>query len=306
MTIQEALRFGHEKLHSTLPYPEQAWKEAEILLAFVLQQERVWLVAHGEETLLKRRQKRFISLIERRIQHEPLAYLIGSAEFCGHMFEVNKYVLIPRIETEELVEKAAAGLSFRLRGNDKKKQDPQAIFWDVGTGSGVIATSIKDKFPMMPVIASDVSGRALAIAKKNATRLLLPEHQPTFIQGSLLTTSIKQTLLKHGAKTLIVLANLPYLPHSDKNVLQKDVVAYEPSFALFADEEGNALILKLAKQLAKFIKEYPLSLTAYFEFDPPQAKTLKEKMQRLFPEASVTIHRDACGRERFLFLNTSK
>lgn len=304
MTIQEALRFGHEKLQSVLPYPEQAWKEAEILLAFVLQQERVWLVAHGEETLLKRQEKRFSSLIARRTQHEPLAYLIGSAEFCGHMFEVNKYVLIPRIETEDLVEKAASGLGSRLHGNDKKKQSLHAIVWDVGTGSGAIAVSVKHTFPTIHVIASDVSGRALAVAKKNAARLLSAEYQPIFIQGSLLTTSIKQAILTHGVKTLIVLANLPYLPHSDKDVLQKDVVAYEPSSALFADEEGNALILKLAKQLAKFIKEYSLSLTAYFEFDPPQADTLKEKVQTLFPKASVTIHQDACGRERFLEIRT--
>ncbi len=306
MTIQEALRFGHETLQSTLPYPEQAWKEAETLLAFILLQERAWLVAHGEEDLSTRHMERFVTLIERRARHEPLAYLTGSGEFYGHMFQVNKYVLIPRIETEELVEKAASGLSSLLRGNDKKEQDLPVIVWDVGTGSGAIAISLKNLFPTVVTIASDVSEEALVVAKKNASRFLAPEYQPIFIQGSLLTSSIKEIILNHKIKTLVVVANLPYLPHSDKEVLQKSVVAYEPSIALFADEEGNALILQLAEQLAIFIKEYSCSLMAYFEFDPPQAKTLKEKMQALFPEASVTIYQDAYERERFLFLKTCK
>lgn len=292
MTVTQALQFGHTKLQPTISYPDQAWKETETLLAFVLDKERTWLVAHGEETLLKRQEKRFLSLIERRSQHEPIAYLIGSAEFCGQTFEVNKHVLIPRIETEELVERACTSIH----------QKNEVVVWDVGTGSGAISISIKKRFPHIQVIASDVSGRALCVAKRNADKLLSAEGF-TFVRGSLLSSTVKKELLSHELKHLFVLANLPYLPHSDKEVLQKDVVAYEPASALFADEEGNALILKLAKQLAIFIKEYSLSLTAYFEFDPPQANVLKEKVQTLFPEATITIHPDMCGRERFLEIN---
>ncbi len=306
MTIQEALRFGHEKLQSTLPYPEQAWKEAETLLAFILLQERTWLVAHGEESLSERHMERFTSLIERRARHEPLAYLTGSGEFYGHMFQLNKYVLIPRIETEDLIELATMTLTDLVQQREQKGAENDPLLWDVGTGSGAIAISLKNLFPTVATIASDVSNEALVVAKKNAARFLAPEYQPIFIQGSLLTSAIKEIILDHKIKTLVVVANLPYLPHSDKEVLQKSVVAYEPPIALFADEEGNALILQLAEQLATFIKEYSLSLMAYFEFDPPQATTLKEKMQELFPEASVTIHQDAYERERFLFLNTRK
>lgn len=293
MTITEALRHGHGTLRSTLLYPEQAWKETETLLAFVLGQERPWLVAHGDETLLPPQEKRFFSLLERRVQHEPLAYLIGTAEFCGQVFEVNTDVLIPRIETEELVEHACTWLTQTQHRED-------VLVWDVGTGSGAIAVSIKQTLPMIDVIASDMSNEALVVAKKNASRFLAPEYQPIFIQGSLLTSSIKEIILDHKIKTLVVVANLPYLPHSDKEFLQKSVALYEPSIALFADEDGNALILELSEQLATFIKEYSCSLMAYFEFDPPQAKTLKEKMRALFPGASVTIHQDNCGRERFL------
>jgi release factor glutamine methyltransferase len=293
MTIHEALRLGHTTLQSTLHYPEQAWKEAEILLAFVLNKERTWLVAHDEEKLSARQTKRFLSLIGRRAQHEPLAYLRGSVEFCGYPFEVNKHVLIPRIETEELVERASASIH----------QKNDVVVWDVGTGSGAISISIKKRFPHIKVITSDVSGRALTVAKRNADRLLSAE-RVTFLQGSLLSSTIKKELLSHEPKHLFVLANLPYLPHSDKEVLQKDVVAYEPASALFADEEGNALILKLAKQLAIFIKEHSLSLAAYFEFDPPQAKVLKDRIKKLFPKAMVTLHTDTCGRERFLQIDT--
>ncbi|MBP6945517.1 peptide chain release factor N(5)-glutamine methyltransferase [Patescibacteria group bacterium] len=304
MTIQEALRFGHEKLQSTLPYPEQAWKETETLLAFILLQERTWLVAHSEESLSTRQMERFFSLIERRAQHEPLAYLTGSGEFYGYLFHLNKYVLIPRVETEELIERASLQLTRLVQEREKNGAGNDLLVWDVGTGSGAIAISIKNQFPTVDTIASDVSEEALVVAKKNAARFLAPEYQPIFIQGSLLTSDIKEIILDHKIKTLVVVANLPYLPHSDKEVLQKSVVAYEPSIALFADEEGNALILLLAEQLAAFIKEYSCSLMAYFEFDPPQANTLKEKVQALFPEASVTIHQDAYERERFLEVNT--
>ncbi len=299
MTIQEALRAAHTHLERVSMYPELTWKEAEILLGFVLQKERIWLTAHSDQPLSQRQEQRFFSFVERRTKHEPIAYLLGSGEFCGMLFEVNKHTLIPRIETEELVERAAANM-YSHSDKGSGTSPPSIVVWDVGTGSGAIAVSIKKRLPNVTVIASDLSKRALRIAQKNATRLLSKDQQPIFFQGSLLTREIKEYLLSHRPSQLIILANLPYLPHSDKALLQKDVIAYEPSSALFADENGNALILQLMQQLSVFVTEYSVPMRAYFEFDPPQAHTLQEQARELFSNAVITTHKDTCGRARFL------
>jgi release factor glutamine methyltransferase len=146
-------------------YPELAWKEAETLLGFVLQKERTWLTAHSDQLLLPRQEQRFFSFVERRTKHEPIAYLLGLGEFCGMLFEVNKYTLIPRIETEELVERAAANMYSRSDKNSGTSP-PSIVVWDVGTGSGAIAVSIKKRLPDVAVVASDLSKRALRIAQK--------------------------------------------------------------------------------------------------------------------------------------------
>ncbi len=288
MNLNQALRYAHERLVKTIIYPETTWKEAEVLLAFVLKKERTWLVAHGEETVSKRQEQAFLKLIERRVAHEPAAYITGSTEFCGQRFIVNKHVLIPRIETEEMVELAVRACTDKM------------MVWDVGTGSGAIAISLKRRLPQAMVVASDTKARALNVAKQNTAALLAPDHQPIFFQGSLLTKAIKEYIICYQPEKLVILANLPYLPFSDRQVLQKDVVDYEPASALFAKENGNALILKLMGQLSKFVNKHSLSLKVYFEFDPPQVRVLEAKARQFFPKATIEVLKDECRRERFL------
>lgn len=290
MTIREALAKAHTQLTTVPSLVEQAWLEAELLLAFVLEKDRAWLTAHDDQELSVLHSRTFLQLIKRRSQLEPFAYLIGSKDFCGLPFLVNKYVLIPRPETEEILEHI--------------QPMPKSLVWDVGTGSGAIAVSVKRKFPQLQVIASDVSKRALKIAEKNAQRLLPLRSPITFFQSSLLNKKISTYIVNQLPDQLIVLANLPYLPMSDRESLTKDVVDYEPHLALFTEDNGNALILKLLQQLKSFLQKQNIAYQFIFEFDPPQAATLLAVASSLFPAANTSYKKDSCGRERFLLVSS--
>ncbi len=290
MTIRVALTLAHKQLIASPSLAEQAWLEVELLLAYILEKDRAWLTAHDDEALSTLHEQRFFQLINRRSHLEPFAYLIGSKEFCGLPFLVNKHVLIPRPETEEILELI--------------QPKETSLVWDVGTGSGAIAVAVKHKFPHLHVIASDVSKRALQVAEKNAQRLLPLHAQLKFFQASLLTKEISTYIADKSPDNLIVLANLPYLPQTDKQSLTKDVVAYEPHLALFTEEDGNALIIKLLKQLKLFLQKQSIAYQLIFEFDPPQAATLLAIASSLFPLANTIIKKDACGRERFLEIHS--
>lgn len=291
MTIKEARKAAHERLAALHLPVDVSRSEAEILLAHTLKRDRTWLIAHPEEPLSPSKEKVFLTLVHRRRKHEPIAYLTGTKEFYGLTFHVNKHALIPRPETEEMID-----LVQRLTTNDLRS----TLIWDVGTGSGAIAISIKHLFPNTTVIASDISKRALSLAQKNAENLLSTEHGIQFVQGSLLTKQIKKIIHQQPPTQLIILANLPYLPFSDRSILQKDVVNFEPHTALFTEKDGNALIIKLLNQLRTFAKKHSIPVHAFFEFDPPQAATLKQEAALLFSGADIQIHEDTCGRKRFL------
>lgn len=292
MTIKTALQAGQKRLKTVAGGSDLAWSEAEILLATVLKKDRPWLIAHREEPLPSRPERKFLAYIHRRERHEPIAYITGTKAFYGHVYQVNKHVLIPRPETEELID--------LVKKHNPAQFDNETVIWDVGTGSGAIAVTIKTLFPQTHVIASDVSRRALHVAQKNAQTILRTTNTVEWVQGSLLTRHIAKKLNEKKPRRLFVLANLPYLPLSDAHVLQKDVVDFEPHSALFTEEEGNALILKLLRELSGWLKRHPLSLHLILECDPPQTHSLKDMACKLFPQASVSIHPDACGRNRFL------
>jgi release factor glutamine methyltransferase len=289
-TIEHALREQSAKLLKLLKNQKQAWFEAELLLAHVLKQSRTHLVTHSSEPLSSTRSRVFVHLINRRLKEEPIAYLLGHAPFCDQLFLVDKRVLIPRPETEWLVERSQEILS----------QEPNALVWDVGTGSGAIALSIKQTIPHTQVIASDISSGALTVARKNAKHLKITDI--SFFQGSLLNEKIKKYLSRSNASVLLVIANLPYLPQSDKQTMTKQVVKYEPASALFAADHGSQLIKQLLQQLNIFQKSYQRALRILIELDPPQAIHLRSFSKKLFPNVEVTIRLDFNQKKRFLEL----
>jgi release factor glutamine methyltransferase len=260
--------------------------EAEILLAHILKKDRVFLHAHPDYSLqttcLAGRQahyKLFQQLIKRRKKHEPIAYIIGSKEFYSLPFFVNRHVLIPRPESELLVELAL-----------QAKPD---LVWDVGTGSGAIAISIAKKIQPQPVLATDLSSSALTVARKN-----IKLHQAkniTLLKADLLSQTVLRYFKCRHLKKLIITANLPYLPKTDKPLLDPDVIKYEPTNALFGGTSGLEVIKKFLTQISQAKLKFA---HIFLEIDPRQTKKLRAIAKSLFPKAELQIHKDLAKRDR--------
>lgn len=222
MTLLEVLR-------STTDYfqkrgIESARLNAEHLLAHALKRKRIELYLEFERELTEAELVPLRELVRRRGQREPLQHLLGTVEFAGQVFLCDKRALVPRPETEQLVE--------LLRS---QVPNPKSQILDVGTGSGVIALSLAAKFPDAKVTATDISEDALSLARENAERLGLTS-RVEFLCGDLLTA------LNHAFD--LVVANLPYIAAGDRTTLSREV-AHDPEAALFGGERGDEIIRKL-------------------------------------------------------------
>lgn len=313
MTISEALRDAARKLQPKRIVcdldRDLGRLEAEILLAHALKRDRAWLLSRPDLRLTTDDSRLFSRLVSRRAAHEPIAYILGRKEFYGRDFRVTPDVLIPRPETELMVDliksviPAKAGIHRMdprrrrcLLGDDRKIQ-----IWDLGTGSGALAVTLAKELDGSTVLATDISAKALAVARRNAKAF--NAKNISFHAADLLDAKVLARLRQAAKKfpTLVIAANLPYLPASDKKVLDADVVEFEPSKALFAGQNGLALIKKFLAQLAKHRATLGFkAIRAYLEFDPPQAKTLKTLAAKLFPTADSEIRRDLMDRDRVL------
>jgi release factor glutamine methyltransferase len=276
-------------------------REAILLLAFVLKKSQAFVIANQKETVSAIKAERFLKLVKRRIENEPIAYITGSQPFFGLDFKVNRRTLIPRPETETLVEKIISDMS---REEGRKKN---LALVDIGTGSGCIACSIAKSLPNATVIASDNSPTTLSVVKYNDINLstgVKVIHSDLFDKK--LSYEVAKIISRQKSVALFVVANLPYLPHSDISTVQKDVVDYEPKNALFADDDGMALIKKCIQQLQEFLLPYSqerVKWNLYFEIDPSQVNALKEFAQCQFKKIKIEIKKDLCGRDRFLIIS---
>jgi len=224
MTLQEWLRKGEEVL-LTSPHPGSARRDAELLLLQVVHQERAGLLARWNECLRSAEGELYKGLVERRLAGEPIQYILGETEFYGLPFRVTPDVLIPRPETEHLVEKALDAAASYSR--------PRIV--DVGTGSGAIAVTLAHKLPQAMVTAIDLSHAALAIAEENATRNGVALR---LLEGDLLAPVADDTFD-------IVVSNPPYVPLVDRASLAVEVRDYEPALALFAEDDGLGVYRRL-------------------------------------------------------------
>ena len=290
MSIQELLQEASKKLLPVLKEKDQCHLESEILLAHVLKQERPWLITHQTFVPAKRLRQAFQKLVLRRLDLEPVAYLTRECRFFNRSFYVDERVLIPRPETEELV---IAALSFI-------KDPAKTCVLEVGVGSGAIAISLKKERSTLHVIATDIDRRALVIARRNARTL---KANVQFLHADLLAPSLQKQLTAARVSHLLLVANLPYVPLSDRKTLMSDVVNFEPHHALFARQHGMALNKRLLKEAAHFYRQDGRPLSLVLEFDPPQATALKKEASRLFPQATVIVRQDTCGRDRLLLIS---
>lgn len=202
---------------------------AEHLIAHVLKMSRLELYLEFETKLNETELAQLRELVKRRGQGEPLQHLLGTVEFCGQIFAIDKRALVPRPETEQLVELLAS----EIRG-----QRTAIRLVDVGTGSGVIALSLAKHFPEARVLATDISDDALALAKENAARLGLSD-RVEFRKADLLENLPERFDL--------IVANLPYVSMQDRQSLAREVL-HDPEVALFAGEKGDELVRRLIEQ----------------------------------------------------------
>src|SRR5204863_333119 len=214
-------------------------------------------------------------LVRRRGQNEPLQHLLGTIEFCGNIFLCDKRALVPRPETEEFV---------GLVGSKIVNRESRIV--DLGTGSGVIALSLAQKFPEAEIIATDISADALLLARENAVRL-----------GTARVQFLKSDLLENvGGKFDLIVANLPYISRHDRDQLAPEVLR-DPEVALFAGEKGDEIIRRL-------VETAPLHLNAggllALEIGLGQEAALIELLRQK-NYRDIETKNDYSGRTRFLF-----
>lgn len=258
-------------------------QDARYLLAHQLERSESWLMAHGEQQLSVVAWQTYQAAIKRISKGEPLPYVVGRHRFGEHDFLVTPDTLIPRPETEELVELAN---HFLVTTFPHRTETPKII--DVGTGSGCIAITLSLKHKC-PVFASDISAPAIRIAARNSRRL---GSSVIFYQGDLLEP-IRTDLHPFN----LIVANLPYIAPSERNVMGASVLAYEPHLALFSGDEGVDHISRLLRQ-ARSRLQRPGAI--FLEFGYRQGERIYRLGQALYPDAQVEILRDFADHYRFL------
>ncbi len=266
--------------------------EAEILLAHALHFKRIDLYVQHEKVLSSEELAHFKGFVERRLQHEPIAYITGFQPFMGLDFIVTRDTLIPRPETEKLVEIAmeeiANSLQLTANSNLPLAVSREPSIADIGTGSGAIAISLAKFLPQVKVIGIDISAAALEVAQQNANKHNVSD-RCQFIQGNLLDPLI------HRDKVTIdlIISNPPYIPAKDIPTLMADVKDFEPHGALDGGEDGLDYIRQLIDLSANRLTANGLLL---FEFGFGQANEIVKYAQNKY--AQIKIIKDNAGIER--------
>jgi release factor glutamine methyltransferase len=242
MTLREWLNQGAALLNDG-PHSDRARRDAETLLLHHIGKNKAWLIAHDEEDFAGCAAIGYAALVERRRRGEPIQYITGECEFYGLPFRVTPDVLIPRPETEHLVEKA---LSLVKQVNapsldpetwESTSASPALRILDVGTGSGAIAIALASRLRSADITAIDISQSALAVARDNATRNEVIAHI-RFLQGDLLAPVA-------GEQFEIIVSNPPYVPNTDRALIAVEVREHEPHVALFGGHDGLDIYRRL-------------------------------------------------------------
>jgi release factor glutamine methyltransferase len=281
-SVRALLKFGIAQLRDAqVPSPTLA---AELLLLHVLGRDRTWIYAHPEEEIASSDVTRYFKLIARRAAGEPTQHLTGKQEFWGLKFEVTPDVLIPRPETEHLIEVALDRLAVReLRAGRKPTLTGDGLqIADIGTGSGCIAIALAKELPAATIFATDISSAALAVARRNAARYSISD-RIHFLECSLLdglnargaanadisvagaqhAAPLQEThaagahgsrVTDHGPSFDLIASNPPYIGRREAATLMREVRDHEPEIALYGGEEGYELYADLIAQSAAHLK----------------------------------------------------
>ena len=280
MRLAQALHEATEALQAA--GIEDAWLEAEVLLRYTLNLDRAHLYACLQEDLSAGDQAVFHTLLARRLAHEPTAYIVGQREFYGLDLETAPAALIPRPETELLVQEALA----------RARHSEGLLIVDVGTGNGAIAVALAVHLRQAALVAIDLSREALALAARNARRHGV-ESRISFLQADLLAPLAQPVDL--------IVANLPYVRSEDWEALPPEIREHEPRIALDGGPDGLREIGRLLEQAPSHLRPGGSLLV---EMGFLQAAPALALACRCFPGAAARILPDAAGLERLLAVDT--
>lgn len=257
--------------------------DASVLVAHILERPRTWVMAHPELTLSSEQQKKLRESLTRIESGEPFPYVLGHWEFFGLDFEVTPHVLIPRPETELLVEKAIAWL---------QESPVRRTVADIGTGSGAIAVSIAVNVADANILATDISAKALEVAKKNAQKYEV-QNRIEFVHCDLLPA--KPELFTTERHLDLICANLPYIPTETLYTLP--VFGREPTLALDGGADGLELVRRLLKLAPEWLAPNSLIL---LEIEATRGVPALNLAYDQFSEAEIHLHKDLTGNDRLL------
>lgn len=225
--------------------------------------------------------QQFETILNRLAMDEPIQYILGYTEFMGERFKVTTDTLIPREETSGIIELA----------HDLLSKNPQAKVLDIGTGTGILAIMIKKKYPQTSVKALDISKAALAVAKENAAALNVDVE---FVQSDLLNT------IADNEKFDLILSNPPYISSDELALMDESVKKYEPSLALFAEENGLGIYQRLASNIAQYLQAKGQLI---FEIGFKQGEAVKQIFEQAFPKAKVEVLTDFNQLDRYVWIH---
>lgn len=258
--------------------------DAELLLAEVLGCKRLDLFLAPDRPLNDEETDAYRTLIQRRGAHEPVAYILGDVGFWKHDFYIDRRALIPRPETEGI-------LDVILDAAGTQRDAPLRIV-DVGTGSGVLAISLALEFPNAQVVAIDISEDALALAKKNAERHAVQD------RVHLVRSDLLDALIQRGSKSDIIVSNPPYVGENEREIMGKGVERWEPAGALFSGPDGFDVIDRLLAQIPHTLAEGGCFV---MEFGAPQSDGIRARATRRFKR--WRIQKDYSQHDRLLIVD---
>jgi len=232
-SLRRALELGTNRLEGITTEPR---RDAELLLLHIIRRDRAFLLTHQNDEITPEQQSQYDEWLRRRAAHEPIQYIVGEQEFFGLTFAVTPDVLIPRPETEHLVETLL----------ERVPHEQPLRFADVGTGSGAIAIALAYALPQARVTALDISKGALAVARKNAETHHVAD-RVRFLPSDLLTAVA-------GEQFDAIVSNPPYVAEADRESLEPQVRDYEPATALYAGSSGLDIYQRLIPQAHQCLK----------------------------------------------------
>jgi len=264
----------------------EARREAGSLLAHVLGRDRSFILSHAEDAIEEKQSEIFQGYLQRRAEGEPVQYITGHQEFFGLDFEVNRNVLIPRPETELLIETV-----LKLFAS----ADEAPFICDVGTGSGCIAITLVHELPQSRAVALDISPEALAVAERNAARHSVSDRIEFLVSDCFEALSAPDA---QQSRFDLIVSNPPYVEQGAMAGLQKEVRDFEPHTALVAGDDGLAVIRRLLSDAGSFLKTSGFLL---FEIGFNQAAAVEQLIDRATWNP-LGIHADLQGIPRTVAL----